>query len=315
MINGFVKGQSLRLMHPLTVADTVDYLEAKFHFQSSDWQGLAKWAHFKNADAVYDILLVNDKIERTAHLNLTAGDWEIYLHGNGEGGVRITTERQKLRVVPTGLLEGDLLPEVPLGTAEQISAVATSALTVAQSVREDADSGAFDGHTPERGVDYWTESDRVEVVDAAREAVLGVLGEVIETAAVATDDAVAATAEADAATQRADAAAERADAAAKSLDVATDAAVRAETSASAAAESCRGAERSSIDSTAAAELASLYAGAAEKSARSAAASVQGGAYITVFVGEDGCLYRDRTDNLTALDFSLENGNLYLEVIY
>lgn len=315
MINGFVKGQSLRIMHPLTVADTVDYLEAKFHFQSSDWQGLAKWAHFKNANSVYDILLVNDKIEHTAHLNLTAGDWEIYLHGNGEEGVRITTERQKLKVVPTGLLEGEILPEVPLSTAEQISAVAASALAVAQSVREDADAGAFDGHTPERGVDYWTESDRVEIVDASREAVLAVLEEVIDTAAVATDGAVTATAEADAAAQRADAAAARADSAAQSLDVATEAATRAEQSATAAAASHRGAERSSIDSVAAAELASLYAGAAEKSAKSAAASVQSGAYITVFIGEDGCLYRDKTENLTSLDFSIENGNLYLEVIY
>lgn len=315
MINGFVKGQSLKLMHPLTVADTVDYLEAKFYFQSAEWNGLAKWAHFRQGDKVYDVMLKNGRIERTDHLNLSAGNWDVYLHGNGEGGVRVTTELQRIRVAPTGVLEGELLPEVPLSTAEQISAVAASALELAQSVRHDADSGALDGHTPERGVDYWTAADRADVVDEARQGTLDAIGEVIAAAETATEGATAAGAEADSSAENANAAAARAEAAAESLSLAIDAASRAE-SAATAAEAAR--ERSlslSEESAAAAQYSEYCASAADKSAKEAAASVAGGAYVTVFVGEDGNLYLDKTDNLTDINFTVQNGNLYMEVIY
>lgn len=122
MITGFVKGQELNISTPIIVADTINYLTAEFHFQTSDWQGLIKWAHFSQGETVYDIKLDGDKINRSKHLNLSVGEWSVYLHGNNSEGMRITTETQTITVKNTGALNGLPLPELPLTVAEQLSA-------------------------------------------------------------------------------------------------------------------------------------------------------------------------------------------------
>lgn len=120
MINGFIKGQRLSITAPFIVSDTIDYLEAQFYFQTLDWDGLTKWAHFKNQDTVFDVRLIDDKISREAHLNLSSGDWEIYLHGTSNSGMRITTESTILTVKKSGALDGEPFPELPLSVAEQL---------------------------------------------------------------------------------------------------------------------------------------------------------------------------------------------------
>lgn len=126
MITGFVQGQLLRLSAPVVAADTLDYLTAQFVFRSADWNGMEKWAHFAKDGAVYDIRLTEDKIRREDHLNLGAGEWKVYIHGNrfADGTVveRITTAEDVLRVVPTGALNGEPFPEMPASVAEQILA-------------------------------------------------------------------------------------------------------------------------------------------------------------------------------------------------
>ena len=127
MITGFVTGQKLTITQPFTVADTIDYLTAQFVFNGKDWDGLNKWAHFKQGEKVYDLQLENDAINRNAHLNLAAGEWEVYLHGSSAEGMRITTQPVKVRVNATGMLNGKPLPAVPPSAAEQIAATAKRA--------------------------------------------------------------------------------------------------------------------------------------------------------------------------------------------
>jgi hypothetical protein len=126
MITGFVQGQVLRLSAPVVAADTLDYLTAQFVFRSADWSGMEKWAHFAKGGTVYDIPLTDDKIRREDHLNLGAGEWKVYVHGNrfADGTVveRITTAEDVLRVVPTGALNGEPFPEMPASVTEQILA-------------------------------------------------------------------------------------------------------------------------------------------------------------------------------------------------
>jgi predicted MPP superfamily phosphohydrolase len=126
MITGFVQGQVLRLSAPVVAADTLDYLTAQFVFRSADWSGMEKWAHFSKGGTVYDIPLTDDKIRREDHLNLGAGEWKVYVHGNrfADGTVveRITTAEDVLRVVPTGTLNGEPFPEMPASVTEQILA-------------------------------------------------------------------------------------------------------------------------------------------------------------------------------------------------
>jgi len=124
---------------PKVVSDTVQYIEAQFSF-SADWVGTTKVAHFKLGNTIYDITLnSNNQIVNTDNLNLSAGTWEVYVHGSNETK-RITTSTIYLLVDQSGILNGEPLPDIPLSMAEQI-------LQIAQSVRDDADSGEFDGES------------------------------------------------------------------------------------------------------------------------------------------------------------------------
>ncbi len=125
MIFGSITGQRLMLRDGHIAADTIDYLTARFNF-NADWNGLEKWAHFAQGDVVYDIRLTDDGIRKEDHLNLTAGVWKVYLHGNeyrnGEVRERITTCVVNLKVEPTGTLDGEPFPEMPASVTEQILA-------------------------------------------------------------------------------------------------------------------------------------------------------------------------------------------------
>lgn len=127
MITGNVVRQHLSLSDSHVVADTIDYLEAKFVFKTDNWNGLDKWAHFINSGGtVYDIPLIDDCIRKEDHLNLSAGIWKVYLHGNEfhEGKVvqRITTDEAILYVNPTGTIDREPFPTIPASVAEQILA-------------------------------------------------------------------------------------------------------------------------------------------------------------------------------------------------
>lgn len=126
MLYGEILHQHLKLINEHVVADTIDYLEMKFTFQTDDWDGLEKWAHFAKNGAVYDIRLTDDCIRKEDHLNLGAGVWKVYLHGNeyrnGEVRERITTCVVNLKVEPTGTLDGEPFPEMPASVTEQILA-------------------------------------------------------------------------------------------------------------------------------------------------------------------------------------------------
>ncbi|MBR5312207.1 MAG: collagen-like protein [Clostridia bacterium] len=127
MIYGEIFRQRFTLKNEHVVADTIDYLEMRFHFRTDDWDGLTKWAHFANdGGTVCDIRLTDNCIRKEDHLNLSAGMWKVYLHGNefrdGKVIQRITTDEAVLYVSPTGMLEGEPFPEMPASETERINA-------------------------------------------------------------------------------------------------------------------------------------------------------------------------------------------------
>lgn len=125
MLYGEINRQRLKIINEHVVADTIDYLEARFAF-SEDWDGLEKWAHFAKDGEVYDIRLTDNCVRKEDHLNLSAGIWKVYLHGNEFSGgkviERITTNAAILKVEPTGTLDGEPFPEMPASVTEQILA-------------------------------------------------------------------------------------------------------------------------------------------------------------------------------------------------
>ena len=120
MITAFIKGQELTIHQPIIADKTIDYITAKFIFQSSDWKDTQKTAVFSKDEKVYAIILENDAITADKHLNLTAGEWEVFVYGTNTNGQRITTTSQKITVVDNGNIDGEQFPEIPLTLAEQI---------------------------------------------------------------------------------------------------------------------------------------------------------------------------------------------------
>lgn len=84
MITGFVKGQVLKLVLPPLAADAVNYLTGRFIFQTADWivPGLSIWAHFRKGETQIDAELRNGLFGTDAGVNLSEGEWEVWLTGH-----------------------------------------------------------------------------------------------------------------------------------------------------------------------------------------------------------------------------------------
>lgn len=144
MMEFYVSGQSLKMFTPVTAADSLRYMTAQFHFTGDEWDGYTRWAHFRKGETVYDIALDgDDRITEEDALNLTAGEWEIYLTGTKDTA-RLTTVVVILTVKESGLIDAPL-HVIPQSVAEQIDAKAAQALLTAQAVKAAADAGKFNG--------------------------------------------------------------------------------------------------------------------------------------------------------------------------
>lgn len=148
MIEFYVSGQNLQVYTPVIAADTLNYLTAKVWFLGNDWEGYTRWLHFRRGEGVgaevYDLILDgNDAITEDKGLNLTTGEWTVYLSGNKEGS-RLTTTPVILTVKESGLVDAPL-HAMPLSVAEQISNDASAALACAREIQAAAEAGAFNG--------------------------------------------------------------------------------------------------------------------------------------------------------------------------
>lgn len=162
-----VIGQRLLMDAPLVVEDSNAYLEAQFNFHDEDWKTADDiWAHFEQDDKRIHLKVEDGFIEKSANLNLDRGYWKVYLHASSVDGERITTNQVDLQVKKTGTMDGEVLPEIPLSAAEQISLTATEAKEIAQSVRDDAAAGKFDGFSPIVNVDDIEGGHRVVITDS-----------------------------------------------------------------------------------------------------------------------------------------------------
>lgn len=143
MIDFYISGQTIRFASPVIAANTLDYLEARFHFDGDDWDGCSKWAHFRQGSTVYDLNLEDDAISADMHLNLSIGAWETYVTGT-LGESRLTTVPVILTVRESGLID-EPLHQIPQTVAEQIDNKATLALQKAAAVETAAAAGDYDG--------------------------------------------------------------------------------------------------------------------------------------------------------------------------
>ena len=107
-------------------AESVQYLTAKVVCETDDWTGREIKALFGQGCTGYEIPVTGGEITAKQQLNLTAGDWCVWLVGNsardGEVIPRITTNMAHISVAPTGGTEGNPFPTTPPTVEEQLRA-------------------------------------------------------------------------------------------------------------------------------------------------------------------------------------------------
>lgn len=138
-----VRRQLLDVDVPTLVALTYDYINVKATF-SSEWAGMQKWLHIRNVEdqsIIAHVLFNNDEIGEDVGLNLSAGEWDVWIHGalyeDNTLIKRITTNVKKIRVEATGT-EDEILPSIGPSVAEQAVAAAERAETAASTATSNA---------------------------------------------------------------------------------------------------------------------------------------------------------------------------------
>lgn len=118
--------QALTAEYLPLAAESVQYLTAKVVCETEDWTGREIKAMFGQGCTVYEVPVTGGEITARQQLNLTAGDWRVWLVGNSarDGDVipRITTNVAHISVAPTGGTEGNPFPATPPTVEEQLRA-------------------------------------------------------------------------------------------------------------------------------------------------------------------------------------------------
>lgn len=118
--------QSLTAEYLPLAAESVQYLTAKVVCETEDWTGREIKAMFGQGCTVHEVPVTGGEITAKQQLNLTAGDWHVWLVGNsardGEVIPRITTNIAHISVDPTGGTEGNPFPTIPPTAEEQLRA-------------------------------------------------------------------------------------------------------------------------------------------------------------------------------------------------
>jgi hypothetical protein len=143
MIDFYITNQSIRFASPVIAANSRDYLTASFHFSGEAWDGCSKWVHFRQDETVYDLSIEDDALTAESHLNLSIGQWEVYITGT-KGDSRITTVPVYIQVMESGLID-EPLHQIPMSVAEQVDSKANVALEKAKALEEAINNGTLDG--------------------------------------------------------------------------------------------------------------------------------------------------------------------------
>lgn len=151
--------QSLTAEYLPLAAESVQYLTAKVVCETEDWTGREIKAMFEQGCMVYEVPVTGGEITAKQQLNLTAGDWHVWLVGNsardGEVIPRITTNVAHISVAPTGGTEGNPFPIMPPTVEEQLRAdmgnladlTTEDKSSLVAAINEAAESGSKDAVT------------------------------------------------------------------------------------------------------------------------------------------------------------------------
>lgn len=141
---------------------------AVFTFDS-EWDSLVKVALFRAGGQVYCIHEIGQRVTVPWEILEKAGcTLYVGVYGVSEDGeIAIPTVWAELCKIQPGA-DPDATE-----SCDPTLPVWKQAMDLAQSVRDEADMGLFDGYSPVRGEDYWTEADIAQIKSYVDEAILG----------------------------------------------------------------------------------------------------------------------------------------------
>ena len=140
------------------------------------WEGLEKTAVFRAGgisrmvQQLDDRTLVPWEVMEKAGCTLYVGAYGL----QADGTLAIPTVWVPVGVIQPGADPAcDSSSEPTLPIWQQALDAAQLAVETAAALRRDAEDGAFDGYSPVRGQDYWTEADKNEIKGYVDGAILG----------------------------------------------------------------------------------------------------------------------------------------------
>ncbi len=153
MLTLFAKKNMLILRkRELITSGSVNVYKARFEF-SEDWEGLTRTAVFRAGSEARSVLLDESgqcvipwEVLSTPRAALRAG-----VYGTRDGEVVLPTVWENLGIIQDGTALGEEAQPPTPGVYEQIISLVEKAEAAAQSVRDDADAGKFDGPPGPKG--------------------------------------------------------------------------------------------------------------------------------------------------------------------
>ncbi len=156
MINVDIENNGQVVVYGTTITDSARSEKIHFNFPDS-WNGYVKKALFKNGEKTVGVFLNADKTICTGedecfipHEVIKAPQFTVSVFGVS-GDSRVTSAEATIKVTESGYTKGDF-PTNPSPTEyEQLLNIAAETKQIANSVRDDADSGAFKGDKGDTG--------------------------------------------------------------------------------------------------------------------------------------------------------------------
>lgn len=123
-----IHGTHLSLVTPSRgISDQYKVYSARFDFRSPDWEGADKWAHFvPMGGSPILVNLYDDVITAERELELEAGVYEVFVHGDfEEGGAivkRLVTNSVDIFINQSGIEDGEVFPDFDSDVVDAIDA-------------------------------------------------------------------------------------------------------------------------------------------------------------------------------------------------
>ena len=155
-----VEAQHLHLTHAEVMAGgTIRFLRARVEFGDGyGWEHVAKKILFKRGDHLITRILDEDGLAKDINLP-EGGHWSVGVKGyagsaEDETNVRITTDTLRIYVANQLIEEGEEPTPEDETIFEQALSIVKDARDIAQSVRDDADNGVFNGSDYDHSEEY-----------------------------------------------------------------------------------------------------------------------------------------------------------------